>query len=560
MIATILQSSKSFRAVRYNEDKVNEGGARLLEASNFPHYLFNGFGIGNNQSMIRKFFIDYSARNQRKKNPQFHVAISCEGKTWTDEQLLNFAHRWLKEMGYEGQPTLIYFHQDTDNNHLHIVTSRVGQDGKKINDSMERMRSRKIINAALGENVRKTTTKLLTDALNYRFTSVNQFKAICEAAGYECYTDNERLYLKKEGMVQMNISLNAINSKIVKFGEEDEKRRRQIYGIMKKYWNLSSNLSELEKILREQHGIALKFMGKPDSPYGYFVVDNHTKRVYNGSQIMKIKDLLNFMPADEMMSEINDFLKVRLDENPYLTTRDLNKTLRRYFGANLKGGVLYYKKDKYPLNEFTKAVLKRNDRKQWLSEFAIKTDDEAELMARVLGIEKSAFTVNPNQERDLLIVKNELLTILNYSENKWEFFNSLKESGYSLKMMDGACYLIDFKGKMCVNLDNELKIGPAINLIKRHLDKSHDMKPAQRRKAFRRKMSKASKLQTVRRTVASVGHTVSSAVSMASSVIRGAANVLGHFSGGSGGVAGGGGGKKKRRNIYDDDDDRGFSR
>lgn len=560
MIATILQSSKSFRAVKYNEDKVNEGVARLLEASNFPPYLFNGLGIGNNQSMIRKYFIDYSARNQRVRNPQFHVAISCEGRTWTDQQLLDFSHQWLKEMGYEGQPTLIYFHQDTDNNHLHIVTSRVGPAGKKISDSMERVRSRKIINKTLGENVRKTTSKFLTDALNYRFTSVNQFKAICEAAGYECYTENETLYLKKEGMVQMNISLDAVNSKIVKYGEEDDKRRRQIYGIMKKYWNLSSNINELERILREQHRIALKFMGKSNSPYGYFVVDNHTKRVYNGSQIMKIKDLLNFMPPDEMMSEINDFIKVRLDETPYLTSRELNKTLRRYFGANLKGGVLYYKKDTYPLNEFTKAVLKRNDRKQWLSEFAIKTDDEAELLARVLGMEKSAFTVNPNQERDLLIVKNELLTILNYSENKWEFFNSLKESGYSLKMMDGACYLIDFKGKMCVNLDNELRIGPAINLIKKQMDKSHDIRPAHGRKAFRRKMSKTSKLQTVRRTVARVRHTVGSAVFTASSVIRGAVNMLGHFSGGSGGVAGGGGEKKKRRSIYDDDDDRGMSR
>lgn len=560
MIATILQSSKSFRAVKYNEDKVNEGVARLLEASNFPPYLFNGFGIGNNQSMIRKFFIDYSSRNQRVRNPQFHVAISCEGRTWTDQQLLDFSHQWLKEMGYEGQPTLIYFHQDTDNNHLHIVTSRVGQDGKKISDSMERVRSRKIINKTLGENVRKTTSKFLTDALNYRFTSVNQFKAICEAAGYECYTENETLYLKKEGMVQMNISLNAINSKIAKFGEEDEKRRRQIYGIMKKYWNLSSNINELEKILREQHGIALKFMGKPDSPYGYFVVDNHTKRVYNGSQIMKIKDLLNFMPPEEMMSEINDYIKVRLDENPYMTTRELNKTLKMYFGANLKGGVLYYKKNTYPLNEFTKSILKRNDRRQWLSEFSIKTEDEAELLSRVVGVDKSAFTVNPNQERDLLIIKNELLTILNYSETRKEFFDSLKESGYSLKMMDGSCYLISFKDKMCVNLDNELKIGPAINLIKKQLDKSHEMTPKRNKKAFKRKKSRTSKLHTVRRTVAKVGRTVGTAVSRVPSVVSGAANLLGHFSGGSGGVAGGGGGKKKKRSIYDDDDDMQMTR
>ena len=59
----------------------------------------------------------YSSTNSQIRKPQFHVAVSCKGREMTETELLDFAHRYLQEMGYAepGQPWLIYAHHDTDN-------------------------------------------------------------------------------------------------------------------------------------------------------------------------------------------------------------------------------------------------------------------------------------------------------------------------------------------------------------------------------------------------------------------------------------------------------------
>ena len=63
-----------------------------------------------------QFLQFYSSQNSRIQKPQFHVAISCKGHEMSEQQLLDFAHRYLQEMGYAepGQPWLIYAHHDTD--------------------------------------------------------------------------------------------------------------------------------------------------------------------------------------------------------------------------------------------------------------------------------------------------------------------------------------------------------------------------------------------------------------------------------------------------------------
>ena len=96
MIITILPSSTNFHAVAYNEMKVEKGVATLLEAQNI-------FGLRQESftsEKLRQFFIDYSSRNTHIQNAQFHVAVSCKGTEYTHQQLLDIAHRYLKEMGY----------------------------------------------------------------------------------------------------------------------------------------------------------------------------------------------------------------------------------------------------------------------------------------------------------------------------------------------------------------------------------------------------------------------------------------------------------------------------
>ena len=100
MIATILPSSTNFHAVEYNERKVAEGKAELVEMLNFG-YISN-MGEYSTEDLIT-FLNDYSAKNNRIQKPQFHIAFSCKGHEMTHEQLVSFARRYMNEMGYGQQ-------------------------------------------------------------------------------------------------------------------------------------------------------------------------------------------------------------------------------------------------------------------------------------------------------------------------------------------------------------------------------------------------------------------------------------------------------------------------
>ncbi len=143
MIVTILSGSSSFHGVEYNQRKVSSGDAAVMEMQNMGW-------VENTDATtvdIVNYFKDYSSRNPNVKKAQFHIAVSCQGKEMTHEELLEFGKEYLKEMGYgeDGQPFMAYAHYDTDNNHVHIITSRVAPDGHKIDHNHERIRSQQVI-------------------------------------------------------------------------------------------------------------------------------------------------------------------------------------------------------------------------------------------------------------------------------------------------------------------------------------------------------------------------------------------------------------------------------
>jgi len=55
-----------------------------------------------------------------------------------DEQLSEIAQEYLEKMGYGNQPYMVYKHEDIDRHHIHIVSLRVDDIGKKINDKFEK--------------------------------------------------------------------------------------------------------------------------------------------------------------------------------------------------------------------------------------------------------------------------------------------------------------------------------------------------------------------------------------------------------------------------------------
>ena len=250
MIITILPSSGNFHAVAYNEKKVENGLAELIEATNINGLRPEAY----TPEKLRQYFEDYSTqKNSRTKNAQFHVAISCKGTEYTHRQLLEIAHMYLKEMGYgeEGQPLLVYAHHDTPNNHIHIITSRIAPDGHRISDKFEKKRSRqitqKIMEQYTGQPQEPTLNEIAAQALAYRYTSKAQFIAILSSMGYKCKDDDEKptLHIYKGGEEVGTIPVQLIMQHALRENKPDDKRRRQLRAILKKYRDLSSNKPQI---------------------------------------------------------------------------------------------------------------------------------------------------------------------------------------------------------------------------------------------------------------------------------------------------------------------------
>jgi len=451
MIATILPSSSNFHAVEYNEMKVAKGKAELIEMSNFGYIGMLGSYTPED---LTNYLVTYSSSNVRIKNAQFHLAISCKGNEYSQEELVRIARQYLKEMGYgePGQPILIYAHHDTDNNHIHVITSRVDPHGKKINHNHERLRSQEVINRIMGVNEQQRIGEAVSEALQYSFVSIPHFRAILEAMGYECFPGKDELILKRGGIIQYRVKNEVIDAHCIKEKILDKKRIAQIRAILRKYRDMSSNKTELQETMKSKFGIDLLFIGSKDTPYGYMIVDHKNKSVYKGSEILKLKELLVFQSMEERFKNIDSFIDKILDDNVFLTTKELNKMLRRQFGCKMMNGCILFNGNSHQIPDYMSSVLKTNDRREWIQSFCPSTEEEKDILCSIGKYYHSEHIniVEKNKEKTLL-TQNQLKGIFELYSGQ-DLWDKIREDGYMIVKKEDDFYCIDFKNKTIHNM------------------------------------------------------------------------------------------------------------
>ena len=461
MIATILPSTPTFHAVMYNEKKVAEGSARLLEIKNFGQIDQLGY---SEPEELQQYLIDYSSQNSRVKNPQFHLAISCKGNEWSHEELLDFAHQYLNEMGYgdPDQPMLIYAHHDTDNNHIHIVTSRIDPKGKKINDSKERVRSQKVLEKLLKQDLKKKAEKDIEDAKKFDFSDNQQFKSILEAMGYECFEKNSWssdpvLFVKKGGVIQAKISIDEIKQIADKNNfkrRPDVSDRMKWRAIFKKYRDLNSERKGLEKDLRDNFGLALVWQGKKDEPFDYNVVDFNNKKVYTGYKILYIKDLLDFKTKEEHIKEISLLIDKCLREYPYITTKELNKHLKKV-GGYVKKNYFGFGNTKIPLDELVVNTLSRNNKIAFRQSFHPSSQKEIDIICMFTGFPHPNLLTVEQQVPDVRYKDKEVALLFRLLINKGteEKKRDFDAAGYRIIKSDEGIFILNFSNKTILDME-----------------------------------------------------------------------------------------------------------
>lgn len=137
MIANITTGSFTNGMVMYNHNKTKDGKeATLLGVENIPSEELND---------ITKSIESRNKLNENISKPNIHISLNFhKNDIINNEEIYQIANDYMKEMGYENQPFAIYRHFDKEHPHVHIVSTQINEDGKKINDSYLYRKSQRI--------------------------------------------------------------------------------------------------------------------------------------------------------------------------------------------------------------------------------------------------------------------------------------------------------------------------------------------------------------------------------------------------------------------------------
>ncbi len=142
MVAKISVSGSLAGAVNYNMNKLKADTAQILLTNKM---LCPEQGEEFKVSDMMKDFELFMPQRYRTENPVFHVSLNPHpDDKLSDMELSLVAEEYMKRMGYGAQPYVVFKHSDISRIHIHIVSVRVNEKGKKINDKFERRRSKDI--------------------------------------------------------------------------------------------------------------------------------------------------------------------------------------------------------------------------------------------------------------------------------------------------------------------------------------------------------------------------------------------------------------------------------
>jgi hypothetical protein len=115
-------------ALNYNENKVKEGKAECIGAVNF-------IGAAHHMTFYDKLarFQNLIEGNTRAKTNTLHISLNFDvGEKLNQNKLNQIATTYMDKIGFGGQPYLVYQHHDAAHPHVHIVTTNIQDDGRRI--------------------------------------------------------------------------------------------------------------------------------------------------------------------------------------------------------------------------------------------------------------------------------------------------------------------------------------------------------------------------------------------------------------------------------------------
>lgn len=338
MVVRIKSPHSIQRALNYNEKKVQQGKAECIHAGN---YLLNPAQMNFYQKMER--LQDLISLNERaKKSNSLHISLNFDpSEKLTKQKLVEIAQVYMGKIGFAEQPYLVYQHHDSGHPHLHIVTTNIRPDGKRIDTynigrnqsekarneiekvfglvkargkKMERSDEIKSVNVTkvlYGKSeTRRSITNVLDAVINqFKYTSLtelnvvlNQYNVVADRGNKDgvIYKSNGLLYRlldEKGNKIGIPIKASLIYSQptlknLEKRFAENELNRQPDKKKLKTSidWIMAKSPASLKQFideLKKENVQTIIRENKDGIKYGITFIDYRTKSVFNGSDIGK---------------------------------------------------------------------------------------------------------------------------------------------------------------------------------------------------------------------------------------------------------------------------------
>ncbi len=406
------------RALNYNETKIQKGQAQCIHAGN---YILNPEQMNFHQKIER--MQDFISLNERtKKTNTLHISLNFDpSEKHSKEKLAAIAQIYMEKIGFGKQPYLIYKHDDAGHPHIHIVTTTIQADGKRIDthnigrnqsekarkeieqdfnlvkaqnkksQSLSEIIPANVQKAHYGKSATKQSIQNVLDTVinQYKFTSLAELNAILKQynvvadrgkEGGRIYKTNGLLYklLDANGnKVGIPIKASSFYSqptiKILekKFEENDINRQHDKKKLKTSIdWVLSKSQGSLNEfkdaLLKEKIQTVLR-QNKDGLVYGITYIDYRTKSVFNGSDLGKqysitgIQQKLNRKKEAPIMEKI-DIKNTTKFQQPNDKTQQPEKELSSH--QNKDDLLLQLTITEKLLNRIPSELLKKKKRKR----------------------------------------------------------------------------------------------------------------------------------------------------------------------------------------------------
>ncbi|KUG10477.1 conjugal transfer protein MobB [Elizabethkingia miricola] len=170
MIAKIGKGNNMYGAILYNQQKVETENGAVLLLNKIPDTVDGKYST----QYLNKCFEPYLSANIKTEKTVRHISLNPDpADKVSDEQFTDMAQEYMERMGYCNQPYIVFKHTDIDRTHIHIVSTCVGIDGKKIPDDYDHPRSMAICRELETKYNLKKATNQEQKQVNKVFKPVN---------------------------------------------------------------------------------------------------------------------------------------------------------------------------------------------------------------------------------------------------------------------------------------------------------------------------------------------------------------------------------------------------